>query len=644
GVDKITSGASKYLTYKPNNAACTDGQILSWDNTNTRWVCANDANSGGTVTSITAGTGLTGGAITGSGTIGLGTELTGVNGLSTTGFVQRTGAGAYSTASASTTASNNTLVQRDGSGVSNFYGVGLTGATSGTVTLQAPATVTPYSVTWPSGVAGAANSVLASDTSGNLSWINLGSVAGNINLTSQVTGALPIANGGTNATTAAGARTNLGLGTIATLNSGSAAGNVPVLGTGGLVANQMCTSDGTASGVICTSTIPTSSQWTTSSSNIYFNTGNVGIGTTSPGHTLEVIGFSSGGASAPMITLQQTNAGANANINPAMAIYNYMGTATTGGPSQQFYNARGTSSSATATQSGDSLGTFSGNGYNGSAFNQAASIGFVATGAFSGTSTPAGIYFQTTPSGSTTAVERMRIDSTGYVGIGTSSPSTPLHIFNSTGGARIDTPWSTWGLHLLATDGTTTGTSPSLVLEDVDGGRIRLRKESSSLYVLNTADEYRHKLGGSSTSSSYFANGGGNVGIGTNTPTNKLHVSGGAIVADAQSSSTQCVNFATGNIQVSSYNGTNTINIGGVADGGAYTLVLTGYTSGQTVTVNGYTDTACSSAVTTGVDFGGSSSAVTNTFTAAGNTQLLTFIYSSARGVVYGSAATNFYH
>ncbi|MGZ3772390.1 MAG: beta strand repeat-containing protein [Pseudobdellovibrionaceae bacterium] len=130
------------------------------------------------------------------------TELTGVSGLSTTGYVQRTGAGAYSTTSGSTAASNNTLVQRDGSGVSYFYGVGVTGATSGSVTLRAPATVTSYSVTWPSGVAGAANSVLASDTSGNLSWINLGSVTGTINLTSQVTGVLPVANGGTNSSTA----------------------------------------------------------------------------------------------------------------------------------------------------------------------------------------------------------------------------------------------------------------------------------------------------------------------------------------------------------------------------------------------------------------------------------------------------------
>ena len=57
--------------------------------------------SGGTVTSVTAGTGLTGGTITGSGTIGLGTELTGLNGLSTTGFVKRTGAGAYATSAVS---------------------------------------------------------------------------------------------------------------------------------------------------------------------------------------------------------------------------------------------------------------------------------------------------------------------------------------------------------------------------------------------------------------------------------------------------------------------------------------------------------------------------------------------------------------
>src|SRR5689334_11788028 len=42
-----------------------------------------------------------------------------------------------------------------------------------------------------------------------------------INLTTSVTGALPVLNGGTGATTASGARTNLGLGTAAVANTGT---------------------------------------------------------------------------------------------------------------------------------------------------------------------------------------------------------------------------------------------------------------------------------------------------------------------------------------------------------------------------------------------------------------------------------------
>ena len=55
-------------------------------------------------------------------------------------------------------------------------------------------------------------------TSGNLT---LGGTLSGVDLTTQVTGVLPIANGGTNATTAADARTNLGLGTMATQNTGA---------------------------------------------------------------------------------------------------------------------------------------------------------------------------------------------------------------------------------------------------------------------------------------------------------------------------------------------------------------------------------------------------------------------------------------
>ena len=48
---------------------CNAGQVMKWNGV--AWACANDidSNSGGTVTSLTAGTGLTGGTITSSGTI-----------------------------------------------------------------------------------------------------------------------------------------------------------------------------------------------------------------------------------------------------------------------------------------------------------------------------------------------------------------------------------------------------------------------------------------------------------------------------------------------------------------------------------------------------------------------------------------------
>jgi hypothetical protein len=48
---------------------CASGQIPKWSGS--AWACQADANAGGTVTSITAGTGLTGGTITGSGTIAI---------------------------------------------------------------------------------------------------------------------------------------------------------------------------------------------------------------------------------------------------------------------------------------------------------------------------------------------------------------------------------------------------------------------------------------------------------------------------------------------------------------------------------------------------------------------------------------------
>lgn len=87
--------------------------------------------------------------------------------------------------------------------------------------------------------------------------------------------------------------------------------NVMIAGTAYANGFALCQSNGmNCPGV-------TSSQWTTSGSNVYYNTGNVGIGTTNPGQKLSVAGTiesTSGGVKFPDGTTQTTAAGASSPI------------------------------------------------------------------------------------------------------------------------------------------------------------------------------------------------------------------------------------------------------------------------------------------------------------------------------------------
>lgn len=165
--------------------------------------------------------------------------------------------------------------------LSNVNGSGVyTGAVIGNADTATTAGNVTGVVAIANGGTGGAN---ATDARTNL---GLATIASSGSADDLSAGTVPLTRGGTNATTALAARSNLGLGTSSTVDSGSAAGNIPLLGTGGLSSNKMCTADGTAAGIICTSTIPTSSQWTTTASDIFYNAGKVGIGTATPGTAL----------------------------------------------------------------------------------------------------------------------------------------------------------------------------------------------------------------------------------------------------------------------------------------------------------------------------------------------------------------------
>ena len=107
---------------------------------------------------------------------------------------------------------------------------------------------------------------------------------------------------------------------------------------------------------------------------------------------------------------------------------------------------------------------------------------------------PGRILFKTTADGATSSTERMRITSTGAVGIGTTSPSTKLHLEDSSANSIVQLTWKNdardWRL------GVHGGVSDSLVLYD------------------NTASATR-----------MVVNSSGNVGIGTTSPSQLLHVS-----------------------------------------------------------------------------------------------------------------------
>jgi hypothetical protein len=155
------------------------------------------------------------------------------------------------------------------------------------------------------------------------------------------------------------------------------------------------------------------------------------------------------------------------------------------------------------------------------------------TGYITSSNTVLSVAGNTTLAFQTASTEKMRITNTGLVGIGTAAPASNLNISTTSGAAPVNTS-STNALRLTSTTAAAVGVGPSILFEGQTGnttanyGFAAIQGFKSSA----TANDYSGSLG------FFTQNGGGasaltermridaigRVGIGTNSPAERLHV------------------------------------------------------------------------------------------------------------------------
>jgi hypothetical protein len=207
--------------------------------------------------------------------------------------------------------------------------------------------------------------------------------------------------------------------------------------------------------------------------------GYVGVGTASPATALHVLGSAEG-----------------------IYVGRIAGSVDYGGH-VRLQKARGSVTTPAIVANGDTLGTLTFEPHNGTAYTEQVGIRGIVNGTVTTGSIPSDLYFSAGSSGSTAANERMRIKSDGRVGIGTASPSGVLHVADRPSQVTLLLGRAS-GVATIKSDGTADG---HMIIDSGTGG--------TAVWLQNYT-----------SGNVYLATGGGNVGIATTSPSEKLTVNG----------------------------------------------------------------------------------------------------------------------